>query len=150
MTAENEHLQGVAQRAFNREWGTPDAAVPGDARLTDDAELTQDERRSLGCDCWQIDGVWQHKRGCRVPAVEAILRDRLPEATTVTEWGVRYEDGTVVSAGWMNGPSEAFARAAFTNQTKMLPRPHGEPERVMARQRTTYAPHVGPWEQVPE
>lgn len=41
------------------------------------SELTEAERRSLGCQCWRLDGKWQHVRGCPAPAVEAILSDRL-------------------------------------------------------------------------
>lgn len=102
-------------------------AVPGDARLT------QDERRSLGCDCWRLDGEWHHKPKCPVPTVEAILRDRLPEATTVTEWGVRDREGD-------HGPwTERQARqdrALGTAPAVVIHRPH-----------TTYADHYGPWEE---
>lgn len=44
--------------------------------LTRPDELSEDERRSIGCDCWRLGDVWQHKRGCMAPQVEAILSRR--------------------------------------------------------------------------
>jgi hypothetical protein len=119
--------------------------VPGDARLT------QDQRRSLGCDCWRLDGEWHHKPKCPVPTVEAILRNRLPEATTVTEWGVRYGDGECEHAGQNVAEVEQFI-ASLRNgiQERHYEADDYEPMTVVRRTVTRYTDHYGPWEQVTE
>jgi hypothetical protein len=68
-----------------------------------------------------------------IPAVEAILRDRLPEATTVTEWGVREPSGSVYGY-----PTGGEKRARYIASL------------VRGRTVVQRSIHYGPWEEVPE
>lgn len=57
----------------------PDCTVEP-ARESDGVGLTQEERRSLGCTCWKMDGEWHHVFGCPTPTVERIIAARVAEA----------------------------------------------------------------------
>lgn len=76
------------------------AAALDDLPAAESAALSEDERRSLGCQCWRLDDVWQHGRGCPVPAVEAIIARRsAPTAQpscTCTPYTIRTDYGTGV------------------------------------------------------
>lgn len=58
-------------------------------------ELSEEERRSLGCQCTRLDDVWHHGRHCPVPAVERILAARTaqPEEDVKAAYLLGYEAG---------------------------------------------------------
>lgn len=133
-------------------------AVPGDARLTDAERadlcicpLTTKLRPAMEGDT--------HVYGCRLYAkrVLAILRDRLPEAITVTEWGVRSELSTGEHTGrpWTTRVAaeqsaerlRGIWRHSPDNIAGATTPPAFDSIRIVRRTVTRYADHYGPWEE---
>lgn len=103
--------------------------------------LREDERRSLGCQCWRLNGVWHHIPDCRVPAVERILAARAqPEGTERVEWNRLDETGepTVSEGGWRGYNAKNYGRQMVAEHGGTLVR----------RTVTEFAPIVGEWEPV--
>lgn len=101
-------------------------AVPGDARLTDA------EREALAYAA--LLDVNDDVMTALAATAEAILSDRLPEATTVTEWGVRHPGGVEEKR-----VPESLARRNVQQHPDHI---------LIRRQVTRTADHVGPWEPV--
>lgn len=84
------------------------------------------------------DGCWDYESCCwsaaeaMFTAVEAILRDRLPDATTSTEWGVRHEPTGDVYPYPVGGEKRAREIAARYSDC------------IIVRRR------LGPWKRVPD
>jgi len=80
--------------------------------------------------------------GAIADVVAGLLRDRLPEATTVTEWGVRRGEGVewfgIKPGGAAGVFTEDEARYISTRSKRVLVR----------RTATRYADQYGPWEEV--
>jgi hypothetical protein len=93
--------------------------------VTAPVRLTDADEKMLAAGC---SGAF----GALVAAVERILADRLPEATTVTERRARRR-GTATSYEVEPGSSAWGPRYVMEERTV-----------------TRYADHVGPWEQVTE
>ena len=68
----------------------------------------------------------------------------LVSGRTVTEWGVRYPDGSVCSCGHLDGISEDFAHKALTPDPRIF-NPGPTPEAIVTRQRTIYDDDVTEW-----
>lgn len=66
----------------------------------------------------------------------------------VTEWGVRYPDGSVASCGYLDGISEHFAREAMVPDERMV-QVGLAPEAVVTRQRTIHDDDLTEWVDVP-
>lgn len=62
----------------------------------------------------------------------------------VTEWGVRYQDGSVTSCGYMDGLSEQFARSAMTPDQRFVVR-REVPVSVVFRERTIFDDALTEW-----
>lgn len=105
-------------------------AVPGDARLTD---AEKDWLREITDTV--TGGLWTQEHDPLLFAVvEAILRDRLPEATTVTERGVEVNEASEIQ-----GPIDNWQGYQ-----------RGELRATHQRTHTRYADHYGPWTEVTE
>jgi hypothetical protein len=88
------------------------------------------------------------ERCCAAAVAREHLRmvERMPKGAEYVEWGVRWDDGTVTSTGWMEGTSEHFARRSFDppNPMHVFARER-TPVAVIRRTRTIYDDSVTDW-----
>lgn len=86
-----------------------------------------------------------------LPTVERLLAAHPPEASEQhVEWGVRWPDGSITSCGWMDGPSEGWARKSLLPNERFVNPTQQVGEAVVRRTRTIYADRVTEWVAVDE
>jgi rubredoxin len=71
-------------------------------------------------------------------------------AEEFTEWGVRWPDGSITSCGWMDGPSEGWARKSLHPNERFVNPTQQVGEAIVRRTRIRYPDTVTEWEEVPD
>lgn len=115
-----------------------------------EVRLTEEEREEVRRMAYA--GSYSREKADRyVRTVERILAARLaevaqPAGETRVEWGVRWDDGTETSAGWMPDISERMARRTMAGVEKAMVVQPRKPVELLSRIRTSFPDVVGEWE----